>query len=325
MGNVTGALRAFIDDEIRLSRKNVTDAVRSRNWFLSRLSAEIGNRVDEPSLLPGTPFFFFGSYFKGTKVSDLDEFDVLVVMDTNNGQFSRGGTVVGTGIGSAGSNRRYDPQYLKNDGFAVSPAKTLNWLKGIAEAVVAPYGGQAPERNGQAVTVQITSQNLKIDLVPAGIFHSVVGGVFYDIPKGDVSNGWIVTAPQIDIDQLETAAWRQDLKNIIRLCKYIRTSHNFLVPSFAIETCIVQSCPNRLWYNDLCTDLKETLSVLVTAFRNGIILDPCDNQTNLISDITGLAWYAERLSSIMSVLASLETQPDGPQIKERVYGVLKNA
>ena len=43
----------------------------------------------------GTNTLYFGSYFKGTKVAAVDEFDVLVILDLNNGVFSQNGISVG--------------------------------------------------------------------------------------------------------------------------------------------------------------------------------------------------------------------------------------
>ncbi|MHC4986998.1 MAG: hypothetical protein ACYTFX_00680 [Planctomycetota bacterium] len=60
-----------------------------------------GSGYLNPKLLASDPFIYFGSYFKGTKVADVDEFDVLVVIDSQGGQYSQGGKVIGHGLGSA--------------------------------------------------------------------------------------------------------------------------------------------------------------------------------------------------------------------------------
>ena len=127
---------------------------------------------------------YFGSYFKGTKVADVDEYDVLVLIDSYSGSYSRGGKQVGIGQGSADPNPKYYKKFYKDDGSGVSPAKMLNWLKGVADEVVGTFSGEAPVRDGQAITSTIKSKGLKIDLVPAGVFVNGNGTLFYNIPDG---------------------------------------------------------------------------------------------------------------------------------------------
>jgi hypothetical protein len=88
MSYVSTAIEAFIEDEIRQNRSDITAAVRSREWILSRIENEIGRRTDQPQLYVPEPFVYFGSYFKRTQVADVDEFDVLVVVDSNTGVFN---------------------------------------------------------------------------------------------------------------------------------------------------------------------------------------------------------------------------------------------
>ena len=64
-----------------------------------------------------------------------------------------------------------------------------------------------PERNGQAITATIKSSNIKIDLVPAGPFtHVTTGKTFYNIPKGNKTDEWILTAPEDDMESLDEVA-----------------------------------------------------------------------------------------------------------------------
>ena len=50
MSYVSTAIEAFIEDEIRQNRSDITAAVRSREWILSRIENEIGRRTDQPQL-----------------------------------------------------------------------------------------------------------------------------------------------------------------------------------------------------------------------------------------------------------------------------------
>ena len=96
---VKNAINHYLDNHIKLSQKNISEAAKSREWFLTRVENVINSRTGEPKLYPveGQKFVYFGSFFKGTKVLDVDEYDVLVVIDSNNGFFSRSGEKLALG------------------------------------------------------------------------------------------------------------------------------------------------------------------------------------------------------------------------------------
>ena len=268
MGDISQALGWYIGEVIKLPQPDISSAVRSREWFINLVKQEIKGRTGEPVLYPERNTLHFGSYFKGTKVAAVDEFDVLVILDSNHGVFSRNGISIGSGLGRADPNPKYDEKYKKSDGSGVSPTKLLNWLKDVIESATGKYGVEAPVRNGQAITATIKSKDLKLDLVPAGVFqHNVSGEIFYNIPKGDRENGWILTAPHRDMERLEEVAYnKKNFRNVIRLCKRIRDTYNFDVSSFAIESAIIEYADGNYWYNDLYKDFKGALKPDITSF-----------------------------------------------------------
>jgi hypothetical protein len=326
VGDVSSAIWNYIVSNIRLSQSDVSQAVRSREWFLTRLQNVIGGRKAEPVLYASEPFVKFGSYFKGTKVQAVDEFDILVVIDSKGGVFLKGGQETGVGQGSADPNHKYDDRFLKEDRSGVSPSKLLNWLKGAVKEITDAYGGEAPERNGQAITATIKSKDLKIDLVPAGIFNRKSdGSTFYDIPKGSSDNGWIVTSPRTDVKHLEAVAKdRSNFRNVIRIAKRIKDTYNFLVPSFAVETAVVDYGEANPWYDDLYTDVSRVLQSLAVVFRAGRIPDPYDETENLITGVTSLAWYADRLDKVVETLKECTKETDQKKVVARVEAVFEN-
>ena len=165
MGDVSQALNWYIREVIRLPQSDISSAVKSREWFIDQVIKEINGRTDEPTLYPGQNTLYFGSYFKGTKVAAIDEFDILVIIDSNNGVFSLNGAGIGTGLGHADPNPKYYERYKKSDGSGVSPRKLLNWLKDVVASATDKYGVEEPVQSGQAITVTIKSKDLKIDLV----------------------------------------------------------------------------------------------------------------------------------------------------------------
>ena len=333
MGDVSTAISKYVDEVIRLARSDISSAVSSREWFLDRVASVIDNRIGEPELFSEERFVKFGSYFKGTQVQAVDEFDILVVIDSNTGIFRQGGNAVGTGKGNCYPNHKYDSTYLKADGSGVSPTKLLNWLKGVVYEAVEPFGGQAPIRNGQAITATIVSKGLSIDLVPAGVFHRDVQSgseVFYDIPKGNKDDGWIITAPQEDMSLLNAAAKDKDnFRNVVRICKRIKNQYNFLVSSFAIECAgIYYGLLNQdhPWHNDLFLDTRGALEFLASHFRSGNIPDTFDTNTNLLEGVEHLDWYADRIDRIVLELRYLQLSDLDPDaIYRRVFAAFENS
>jgi hypothetical protein len=124
MGDLDAVIARYIDAVISLSAKDIQASAASRKWFLTRIRNEIEAREDGPQLLAGDDAFVnFGSYFKGTKVADVDEYDVLVVIDSCSGVFSPGGERHGDGQGTADPNHKYDARFKKADGSGVSPPR----------------------------------------------------------------------------------------------------------------------------------------------------------------------------------------------------------
>lgn len=327
MGDVQKAISRYITDYIQLSKADISSSAKSREWFLTRIENVITSRTKEPVLYK-PKFVYFGSYFKGTKVQVVDEYDVLVVVDSNTGIYSSGGVAIGTGQGVVSPNHKYDDRYKKSDGTGISPAKMLNWLRGVVKEITDAFGGEAPERNGQAITAIIKSQNLKIDLVPAGIFtRDSDGTTFYNIPDGSKDNSWITTSPETDIKAInDTAKQKDNFRNIIRISKRIKDRYNFIVPSFAIETAIVEYGNNNKWYNLLYYDTIFVLQHLSKKFREGKIVDPYDPNKNLISNVESLPWYADRIDGIITVLRDCnENIQEQDIVNKKVVNAFENS
>ena len=326
MGDVSQALNGYIGEVIKLPQRDISSAVRSREWFIDLVKQEINGRTGEPALYSERNTLYFGSYFKGTKVAAVDEFDVLVILDSNNGVFLQNGISVGSGLGRADPNSKYYERYKKSDGSGVSPTKLLIWLQDVVESATGKYGVEAPVRNGQAITATIKSKDLKLDLVPAGVFQqNSRDEIFYNVPRGDRENGWILTAPHRDRERLkEVAQGKENFRNVIRLCKRVRDMYNFRVSSFAIESAVVGYGERNYWYGDLYSDFRAVLKSLAEAFRGGVILDPFDDQNNLIADVVSLDWYADRLETIVEGMDECVDWERQDEVRQRVYEILEN-
>jgi len=326
---VKKAISYYLDNYISLSQRDISTSGKSREWFLKRVENVINSRSGEPKLYSGThgdKFIYFGSFFKGTKVADVDEYDVLVLIDSNSGYFSRSEQRIGTGQGIANPNPKYYRKYYKEDNSGISPAKMLNWLKSIVDEVVETYDGEAPIRDGQAITATIKSEDFKIDLVPAGVFLNAQGVVFYNIPDGSISNSWITTSPKLDIEMLNKLAdGRDDFKNVIRILKRIKDTYNFQISSFPIEMSAVHYVYANDWRQDLYIDTTGLIRSLSISFRNGNIPDKYNDDQNLLDGIENLDWYADRLDNIAESLDSFHDRlTDEDDVKNRVVSLFEN-
>lgn len=286
MADVSAAIRRYINNVIPLSQKDIAASAKSRNWFLDRLKNEASRRKYRPMLYGETPFINFGSYFKGTKVSDADEFDILVVIDSNTGQFSQQGIVVGNGLGTALPNHKYDNDYYIPGTHSVSSKKMISWFKNIVNTVIHSYDGKPAEDNGISIMARLESKNVNLDLVPCGVFEKpYTNERFYNI--GDGEDGWTLTAPRKDIDRINRIAQgKENFKNIIRVGKRIKDQYSLDLMSFAIETAIADHVDSRMsftWFlNDLATNTIHCLRAVESALLNVSIPDPYDNSRNLL-------------------------------------------
>jgi hypothetical protein len=331
MADINKLVSRFIIEEITLFSKDVSASAKSREWFLTRLQNTIQSKLDSgesiPQLYSSRPFVKYGSYFKGTKVRNVDEFDVLVVLDSNSGQFTDAGTVVGKGKGVCNPCYKYLKKYYKSDDSGVSPSKLLNWLQSVVKEIVDAFGGETPVRAGQAVTATIKSKDLKLDLVPAGVFTRTEdpNRVFYDIPKGDKNNGWILTAPQEDIELIRSyAADRQEFKNIIRIIKSIRSDYNLAVSSFAVECSVIWFAAENQWTQSVANNLYLALQDFAQRLRQGSILDTWNNTNNLIDYLGVNEWYADRMTSICQLMYDLQTEEDEQKAYVKLLRKLRN-
>ena len=320
-------LNKFIDNEIRLTKKDIEASAKSRDWVLEKIKSKINSLINQPSLYGEEPFVKYGSYFTGVQVADVDEFDVLVVIDSCSGVFSKpAGTPYGDGLGTASPNHKYDDDLKKSDQSGVSPTKLLNWLQSVVADVAKTYGGEAPEKDGQAITLNIKGSDIRIDLVPAGIFRRKSdGSIFYNIPNGKKDNGWILTNPKLDAERIKRIASAKDgFKNIIRIHKYLRTKYNFKIKSYAIQTNISDYAEASYWWTSLFDNFLACLKNLKASVDRKNIPDGYDSSVNLLADTESLDYYSERLSKIITSLESLKNETDSEVAYQKLCYILSN-
>jgi hypothetical protein len=67
--NSDSILWRFVQNEIAIPQKDREQAIRSREWVIDKVIAKIDECDDAPRLYSEKNKLYFGSYFKGTKLS----------------------------------------------------------------------------------------------------------------------------------------------------------------------------------------------------------------------------------------------------------------
>lgn len=319
----------FISNNLTLDQKDISSAVSSREWLIDKVINKIAEKTDCPQLYSenGSKCIQFGSYFKGTKVSNVDEFDIMLIVDSKGGKYTSDGVKIGDGIGTVSPNPKYNKKYYKENEDMVSSRKLLNWLKDIVDEVLEPYGCEPSERDGQAVTAYIKSKDLHIDFVPGCIFQRVntdgSDGVFYIIPKGDINCGWIETNPRIDKNIIkDKASVNNQLKNTIRLFKYLfKDSYNVSIGSYAVESSVVDYEDKNYFWNDFKYDFGGVLNHIIGLVEDGNIPDMRDSSINLLG-VVNKDTLLKKLNNIKDKFNKLDEKSD--TFAEDVEVFLKN-
>jgi len=318
----------YISTHLCLSQKDISQSIKSREWLINAVIKKIDEQEKSPKLYSenGKRYIPFGSYFKGTKVSDVDEFDIMLIIDSNTGVYSKSGTKFGEGIGFTNPNHKYDEKFKKSDGSGVSPLKQLNWLKDIIDSVLEPYGCDPSERDGQAITAYIKSRDLKIDFVPGGIFKKTdyPNNVFYIIPSGS-NNNWIETNPRIDKAIIAGIAKdNPQFKNSIRLFKHIfKDSYNIRIGSYAVESAHVDCYSKRYFKNDFKYDFPLILDHIRTCVQLGKIPDMRDPSINLLDTSLSMDNMISRIDKISSIYHELNES--SATLKADIFAMLSNS
>lgn len=318
----------FVSEEIALDQEDISSAVKSKEWLLDRIKTKIKEKTNGPQLYAEDPLIGYGSYFAKLKVADVDEMDFLLVIDSNTGIFRNDGTTeYGKGLGSASPNHKYNSEFMKSDSSGVSPNKLLGWLRGICWEVLEPLNGEMPVIDGPAIKVVIKSTGLKFDLVPAGVFERTngSGNIFYNIPRGDAAEGWLLTNPRKDIERIERLAEQHEgFRNVVRLLKFVRDHYGLPLSSYALQCVVCLYAENFQWQGDLLANLHHALILLENKLRNGVVEDGFDPAINLLKDLVNPGQYANVVQSIYLRLSVLGNESDEDVAYDKLWQILKN-
>ena len=324
---INSEFNKFITNNITLDQEDISKKAESRKGIIDTVISKIKEKTDCPQVYKenNVEYIHFGSYFKGTKVSNVDEFDVMLIVDSNGGIFSIGDTKKGEGQGIVSPNPKYNGNYHKEDNSGVSPRKIMNWLQNtIEEALDKTKYKVEVIKDGQAVTVKNEKEEYAVDFVPGGIFKDInTNEIFYIIPKGDANLGWIITNPNVDKEIIkDKSSNNSQFKNTIRLFKYLfKESYNVTISSYAVESAVVDYEDNNYFWNDYSYDFEGVLNHIINLVEGGNIPDMRDSSINLLGEINKQATL-DKLNRIKNKYSELDENSD--DFAQDVEGFLRN-
>ena len=146
--------------------------------------------------------FLIGSAVRWTKISPVDDIDVFMVMDGSGLSYIENGQVVPSTIESSGKlpNPLYDLCDL--DGM-LNSVRVLNKFR---DTLKLTYPDSKIRRDGQAITVHLSSLGFTIDIVPAFYIRPLlVDTPRYCIPMGHNIRDWKITNPDLDKARVHAA------------------------------------------------------------------------------------------------------------------------
>ena len=284
---VTTAFAQFRREHVDLDANEVVKARGSRDY----LQKQIASLATTNSVFPrldtnSSAIVASGSFARHTKIQPLDDIDFFVVLDSAD---------FGLRPSCWDSYRYYlTPKQgtsgplamLTDDNEHISSTRVLNLFK-KALASVPNYVSADIHRNGEAVSLKLTSYPWVFDVVPAIAHHGWWLGRldWYLMPNGQ--GDWMRSDPRWDAENATSANQRHDglLLPLVRLVKYWNTKRlRQGLSSYYVETLCLQVFKSR----SAITTLPEGLE---TFFRKAGSLvrvrcpDPKDLGPRLDRDI----------------------------------------
>ena len=265
---VDTAFAEFLKDSVNLAPADSKGARTSRTWLRGQLHAFDDSHDDFPRRYADKDIDF-GSFARKTKIRELDDVDLIHGLTADGATYLDHGSYVS--ITTAPGTRLAG--FCFKDSELLSSTRVLNKFKKHLDEVP-QYRAADVKRNGQAVTLELTSYAWNFDIVP-GFFTTkeANGRNYYIIPNG---NGhWMKTDPRLDRDRVSTVNQQHNgrVLNVLRLVKYWNRRHTApFVASYAFENMVLTHYEGRFdevsQYVDM--EVPKVLEYVATAIYNPI-------------------------------------------------------
>lgn len=281
---VSTAFNSLMNNSVNLDADETRKGRRSRDWLVDEQLTRFPDKDDTFPLLSTMPKMWFGSFSRRTKIRELDDIDMMIIMHAEGSTYTQ---IDKTFYISPGANSRFQ-NYLNETGKWVNSRRVVNKFVSSLKSVP-QYSSADSKRQGEAATLNLKSYAWNFDIVPAFITTpDSYGRTFYLIPDG--SGNWKQTDPRIDKDRATRINQKHSGKvlNVIRLVKYWKRKRGVpAIGSYLLETIMLNH------YDELNEDsMSEHLDV---EFANALqvlateIVGFVGDQKNFQGDINHLS------------------------------------
>lgn len=234
---VLGAFNEFMRDIVNLDPAVTNDGRRSRDWLVNDQILKIPNIDEKFPLIYSDEKIFFGSFSRRTKIRELDDIDIMILLHAEKSTYTEIGNTVYLNIDSDAQRLKY---YTHDYSTHLNSRKIINKFVSSLSGVH-QYRNAETNRRGEAATLKLTTKPWNFDIVPAFITQANENGKsFYLIPDG--SGHWKKTDPRIDKSRTTEINKKHGGKilNIIRVIKFWQRKRGVpAVNSYLLETMLL--------------------------------------------------------------------------------------
>ncbi|MFB4363048.1 nucleotidyltransferase [Pantoea sp. BS_8] len=282
---ISSAFKDFMKDQVNLDSEASKDGKRSRNWLVDNQILNFPDKYDDFPILQQSPKMWFGSFSRKTKIRELDDIDMMILMHAQGSSYSEYGDTI---MLTAGADSKFN-NFLDDTKLWINSRRVVNRFVSALQNVP-QYSSAVSKRQGEAATLKLSSYTWNFDIVPA--FSTVPddqGNKFFLIPDG---NGhWKKTDPRIDKDRTTSINQKHGGKvlNIIRLIKYWKKKRGVpAIGSYLLET-IMLNRYDSLFEDGMSEYIPHEFPHALRSLADAI-LGPVYDQKNFQGDINGLEW-----------------------------------
>jgi len=233
---VSTAFNKFMNEFVNLDAEDTREGKKSRDWLVDEQLNKFPDQDETFPLLRSTPKMWFGSFSRRTKIRELDDIDMMIIMHAQGSTYFESGGCVHL---LPGQNSRF-LDYLDDSKQWINSRKIVN--KFVSSLKNVPqYSKADSKRQGEAATLKLLTRKWNFDIVPAFCTAPAADGTnFYLIPDGD--GNWKKTDPRIDKDRTTRLNQKHDgnILNAIRLVKYWKKKRGVpAIGSYLLETILL--------------------------------------------------------------------------------------
>ena len=299
------AFDRFRQNLVDLNRNKVKKARQSRVYLQDQLVTISKNHSDFPRITGD--FMPFGSFARKTKVRPLDDIDMLVMLDGQDGHVRQSSWDAYTFLVNVTTDSSPLRPYFDEYGW-VNSTKILNHFKSGLKGV-SNYQESEIKRTGVAVVLNLKSYEWAFDVVPALPVGDGYGSIFYYlIPNG--TGNWMRTDPRIDQEHITEANKNQNgyLLPLMRLIKFwnVKSRAAPKLMSYHLETLLINAF--RYGSPAIPSSVRWSVPEAFQMLASGIMYacpDPKGLGPNLDSDI---AWHTrEKIRDAANMRAQYAT------------------